>query len=136
MNDQSDASPSPDPTRSAPVLTWLEQHRGRTTAVVDGLAWGVALVYSTWLRYEFTFAPVDAGDLALLALFAAAVQVGLGRLQGLYTGRWRFGSFEEVAALVVTVGVTTALTFVVNLVFGPISCPAERSWPPVWSPSW
>ncbi len=61
---------------------------------------------------------MDASDLALLALFAAAVQVGLGRLQGLYTGRWRFGSFEEVAALVVTVGVTTVLTFVVNLAFG------------------
>ncbi|MET0159993.1 MAG: nucleoside-diphosphate sugar epimerase/dehydratase, partial [Acidimicrobiales bacterium] len=88
------------------------------------LVWPLALAYSCWLRYEFTLAPVNGLDLAFLALFAAGVQVGLGRWQGLYTGRWRFGSFEEVANLFGTVGITTVVVFVVNLIPDPRLVPS------------
>jgi len=113
-----------EPTPWARVLAWLEAHRGRVTALLDALAWAVALAYSSWLRYEFTFSKVDVADLALLALFAGAVQVGLGRWQGLYSGRWRFGSFEEVATLVATVALTTALVSAANLIPDPHLVPS------------
>ena len=86
--------------------------------------WPLALTFSCWLRYEFSFSNVVFTDLALLAVFAAGVQVGLGRWQGLYTGRWRFGSFEEVANLVAAVAITTALVFGINLVPDPHLVPS------------
>ena len=119
-------SPRPAPTteRHQRVLRWAVDHRGAITALTDALVWPLALAYSCWLRYEFTLAPVNGLDLALLALFAAGVQVGLGRWQGLYTGRWRFGSFEEVANLFGTVGITTGVVFVVNLIPDPRLVPS------------
>ncbi len=115
---------STGPTSAHRVLTWAAGHRGRLTALTDALAWPLALTYSTWLRYEFTLSKVDRTDLVVLALLAAVVQVGLGRWQGLYTGRWRFGSFEEVANLVAAVGITTAVVFSVNLVPDPHLVPS------------
>ena len=118
--------PGPSPTigRRQRVLQWAEAHRGPLTALTDALVWPLALTFSCWLRYEFSFSHVDGSDLALLAVFAAGVQVGLGRWQGLYTGRWRFGSFEEVANLVAAVAITTALVFVINLVPDPHLVPS------------
>ena len=116
--------PPTEPVRAQHVLRWAAAHRGRLTAVTDALAWPVALSYSCWLRYEFTLSRVNGTHLALLAVLAAAIQVGLGRWQGLYTGRWRFGSFEEVATLFATVGITTAVMFSVNLIPDPHLVPS------------
>ena len=56
--------------------------------------------------------------------------VVVGTLRGLYAGRWGFGSFEEVSALVETVGLATALMLIADLALGrtvPLSVPLIAS---------
>lgn len=92
----------------------LAEHRVAVQIVVDLAAWVVALPLATWLRYEFSLSSVDTDALALLVPFAMAVQLVVGLAAGQYRGRWRYGSFEEVAALVRTVAIVTVLVAVVN----------------------
>src|SRR5262245_22782826 len=106
--------PSERPLFRSRFIERLVPYRHLITAVLDALAWPVALIYSSWLRYEFASSQIRWDDLLLLAAAAAVFQVALGRWQGLYTGRWRFGSFEEVAGLVMSVVGTTVLVFVTN----------------------
>ena len=70
-------------------------------------AWALSLTAATWLRYEFDWSEVNVRGVVLVSLVAAAVQIVAGSLMGLYYGRWRFGSFEEVAALGRTTAVVT-----------------------------
>lgn len=101
-----------------PFLRHLVAHRFALTAMVDGLVWFLALAVSTWLRYETDWTQVSLGGVLALGTVAAAAQVTLGLSQGLYQGRWRFGSFEELAALVGTVLTTAGATAVVNSLGG------------------
>ena len=54
--------PGPSPTigRRQRVLQWAEAHRGPLTALTDALVWPLALTFSCWLRYEFSFSPWTA----------------------------------------------------------------------------
>ncbi len=110
---------------SARLLALLAPRRYLITTIADALVWPIALVYSSWLRYEFASSDIKWDGLLVLAALAAVVQVTLGRWQGLYSGRWRFGSFEEVAALVGTVVVTTVLAFGLNLLPDPHFVPSS-----------
>jgi len=81
-------------------------------AGLDTLAWFIGLWLATFLRYDMAIAAVNNWGVARVALFAGFVQVALGVLAGLYVHRWRYGTFEEIAALArVVVGVTTVVTF-------------------------
>ena len=77
-------------------------------ASFDALMWGAAVVLGTMLRYEFAFAKLEAGPIALVAVVGAATQIGLGRAVGLYIHRWRYATFEEALGLVETVVLVTA----------------------------
>lgn len=92
----------------------LAGHRVAAQIVVDLAVWLVALPLATWLRYEFDLSDVDVRGLLALVPFAMAVQLVVGLAAGQYRGRWRYGSFEEVAALVRTDAVVTVLVAVVN----------------------
>jgi FlaA1/EpsC-like NDP-sugar epimerase len=77
----------------------------------DAMAWFAGLWVATFLRYELVVAQVDTLAVARVALVAMVAQVALGTLAGLYVHRWRYGTFEEVAAtLRVVVGVTVLIT--------------------------
>lgn len=83
----------------------LERHRMLFQFTADLIAWSVALYVAMVLRYEFTFDPTDwgsftPGTLAAAVLIAGAVQLASGLAGGLYTGRFRYGSFDEVLHLV------------------------------------
>ncbi len=80
----------------------------------DALAWAAALVLATLLRYDFHLTDANWQGLATAVPLAIALQVAVGFAAGLYTGRWRFGSFDEVFALVRAIGVTTGLVFLIN----------------------
>ncbi len=80
----------------------------------DVLAWAAALVLATLLRYDFNLDQVNWRGLATAVPLAMALQTGVGFAAGLYTGRWRFGSFDEVFALVRAIGFTSGLLFLVN----------------------
>jgi len=100
----------------ARFLHWATVHRHLVQAAIDAVAWAVALVFATVVRWNFQFQYIDVwGLMAIIPL--AVIAVGLG--SGLYLGRWRFGSFDEVAGLARAVGITTAIIFVVDLLVVP-----------------
>lgn len=80
-----------------------------TQAVIDAVAWSLALPLATVLRHEFVLSAVDWKGVSSALLIAIELQVFSGLLVGLYLARWRFGSFEEVGHLV---GAVTAVTLV------------------------
>lgn len=93
---------------SAKVFTRL---RFGVQALFDASAWFIGVFVATYLRYEMDLSKVDLWGVLVVALVAATFQVGLGTLAGLYVHRWRYGSFEEIAALLrVVMGTTVVVT--------------------------
>jgi FlaA1/EpsC-like NDP-sugar epimerase len=82
------------------------------------LALGVALLIATLLRHDGHVNEVDLPGLLLLLAPAALIQSVVGTRFGLYTGRWRYGCFEEVSALARTGALTTALALVLDTILG------------------
>jgi FlaA1/EpsC-like NDP-sugar epimerase len=92
----------------------------------DALAWVVAIVAATLLRYDVAPSGPDWAGVGLVLPIAVGLQVGSGALLGLYRGRYKIASFEELGALVGMVLTTTVGLLVVNLVIGrpvPASIP-------------
>ncbi len=101
--------------RLARLLRLAVRYRPVVQAGMDALAWAVALLFASIVRYDFDVAEVELRGWLTLALVAAVVQFGIGLTCGLYTGRFRFGSFDEVAGLVVATAGVTVVLFSVNL---------------------
>jgi FlaA1/EpsC-like NDP-sugar epimerase len=79
---------------------------------VDMVAWCVALSFATLARLDFEAARVDwRGLLAALPLVMLLHSLS-GGLCGLYVGRWRYGSFDEVTALARSTILAMAALFV------------------------
>ncbi len=97
---------------SGPAWQWAPH------LVVDVMVWVIALLLAVVMRFEFNIAKVSLSG--LLACWAVAViaQAGAGYTFGLYVGRWRYGSFEEVAGLTKAVTVVTITLFVVAAAAG------------------
>jgi FlaA1/EpsC-like NDP-sugar epimerase len=87
-------------------------------AGADGLALTVALIVATLLRHDGHLAQVDVPGLLLLAPPAVLVQALVGVQCGLYTGRWAYGCFDEIAALARTALLTTPLVFILDSLLG------------------
>ncbi len=96
---------------------------------VDALVWLIAIPLTTFLRYDFSFAPVVASGLSLSCGIAVVSQAAAGAASGLYRRRWRYGSFDELLALAATVTSAGAVLTFVSLVAGIESMP--RSVPPL-----
>lgn len=92
----------------------LIRHRFGFQAGVDALSWSVAIVLATLLRYDLAYEDINWARLVLLIPIAVVIHVVVGTAGGLYLGRWRFGSFEEVAALTRCVVVATVSIAFVN----------------------
>src|SRR4051794_40017436 len=97
------------------LVRWGVKHRSRVQAGIDAAAWGLALVFATVVRWNFDFGKIDYAGLVAIIPLAVLAQIVAGLGSGLYTGRWRFGSFEEVAAVARAAATTTALLFAVDL---------------------
>jgi FlaA1/EpsC-like NDP-sugar epimerase len=101
-------------------LSSLARRRTVVCVAVDSLAWAVALAFATWVRYyDLPGSRIRLGGLALTVALAVAFQGVAGTVSGLYLGRWRLGSFDEVAALVRTAVVATVALFLFDLWIGP-----------------
>jgi len=83
--------------------------------MVDSLAWAVGLLMADLFRYDFSRADVSWSGLSAVIPLAALAQVVSGMSAGLYIGRWRFGSFDEVAALVRSTLATSTIVFLADL---------------------
>jgi FlaA1/EpsC-like NDP-sugar epimerase len=96
----------------------LAERRGPVQAAIDILAWAVALPAAMFLRYEFAapseWGPFSFGEVVFGIALVGAIQVVVGATGGLYRGRWRFGSFDEVAHLVGSVFIATVAFSLLN----------------------
>ncbi|HEX2273336.1 MAG TPA: nucleoside-diphosphate sugar epimerase/dehydratase [Acidimicrobiales bacterium] len=99
----------------ARVFRLLEHHRTAIQIALDSLGWTLALVLALLFRFDLRPSAGDFVGLLPIVPLAVLAQVVAGLSAGLYTGRWRFGSFEEVAALVWATLVTTGVVFLANL---------------------
>ena len=117
------AERKPWPRRLASLLG---PRRFAANVLVDLLIWSAAMALASFLRYEFNFKSVYWADLAKILPIVAVVHLVLGTREGLYVGRWSFGSFEEVAALARCVMITGLFVTLIDWParWVPISAPA------------
>lgn len=94
---------------------------------IDALLWYLAVVAAVWARYDFLPELAQVQHAILFATGAAALQLLVGLLSGVYFGRYRAGSFEEAEAI--TAG--TILIGLALLVWALLSVPilVPRSTP-------
>jgi FlaA1/EpsC-like NDP-sugar epimerase len=107
------------------LLGFFGRHRTLVQGMVDGLAWSFALCFATLLRYDFDLAAGSFEGLVGLLPLAVLIQGLAGLTCGLYTGRSRFGSFEEVMSLAKATVLTAAVLWFANLVPEPRLAPAS-----------
>jgi FlaA1/EpsC-like NDP-sugar epimerase len=111
-----------------PLLAALRRRLPLVHYVVDCVVWIVALPLTTFSRYDFTIGELELDATARAWLVAAIGQGIFGLSTGLYTRRWRYGSFDEVAALAATVLMTGFAMSIINVVWfmpgAPRSVPA------------
>ncbi len=105
------------------VRAFLLRRRSLVQCALDCACWAIALELALLLRFDLSPTQADMRGLFTLLPLAWLAQVLAGLAAGLYTGRWRFGSFEEVAGLARAAVMATALLFVANLVVGPLLVP-------------
>jgi dTDP-glucose 4,6-dehydratase len=78
-------------------------------AAWDATAWIVATPVATVLRFDGSPPAIELAQSVVLGILAAFAQVLIGYLLGLYRGRYRFGSFDEVLGVAsITIAVTLA----------------------------
>lgn len=87
---------------------------GPAQIVLDVCAWTVAATLATYLRFGLDIADVDRRGLIKIIPIVAGIQLVSGLSVGLYRSRWRYGSFDEVAALLFTAFVTTGSLYALN----------------------
>jgi FlaA1/EpsC-like NDP-sugar epimerase len=87
------------------------------------VCWVAALWFATLVRFDLDFGRVDFGRLLIAGAVAVLAQVISGLLFGVYRGRWRFGSFDEVAALARSIVLSTVLVLLANVAIRPYLVP-------------
>lgn len=84
-------------------------------AASDALLVCVAIVIATALRYDLAMGDIRLGGVLSILPWAVGAQLLGGLALGLYLGRWRFASFDEVAVLGLSAIFTTTVCVVVDL---------------------
>ncbi len=87
-------------------------------AGTDALALALALLIATLLRHDGDLGHIHFTGVLALSAVAALVHTLAGLRFGLYTGRWSYGCFEEIAALAKTAALTTPIVFVLDTLLG------------------
>ncbi len=96
---------------------------------VDLLAWALGLYLAMVLRFD-SFDPsgwthFHSRRVLFAVLVALALQAGVGLALGLYLGRWRFGTLDEVSHLAASVAITTVGLALVNQLCHPRLMPTS-----------
>lgn len=90
----------------------LARYRCGLLSITDAGAWVMALVVATAARYDLAVAEPAWDHVAWFAAGAAVLQGAIGLATGLYRGKRRIGSFEEVALVAANcASVTLVLLF-------------------------
>ena len=97
------------------VRMLMSDRRGLALGVADCSAWVIALITATYLRFDFQLVVSSWTGFAALLGIAVLAQCSAGASFGLYTGRWRLGSFEDAYAVGLVAGSTALVVTVVDL---------------------
>ncbi|MFI5896632.1 polysaccharide biosynthesis protein [Actinoplanes sp. NPDC051513] len=100
------------------MLLWAALPGRAARAGADALALAIAMLIATLLRHDGHLEYLNFRGLVELAAVAAAVQTLAGIRFGLYTGRWSYGCFEEIAALAKTAAITMPAVFLLDTMLG------------------
>jgi dTDP-glucose 4,6-dehydratase len=102
---------------------------GPLEILLDLTAWVAAAAFAVYMRFDFSF-PVEYRHSLLKFLpIVVTVQILVGLGIGLYRRRWRYGSFDEVAALAATSVITTLCLALVNYLYiTPRLVPMSAVW--------
>jgi FlaA1/EpsC-like NDP-sugar epimerase len=108
--------PIKEPMWHSRIVQWLAHRRGSVQIVLDVAAWGVAVFFATIMRYDFNhLGDLNWGGLLAIGPIAGLSQFVAGLVFGLYLGRWRFGSFDEVLGVARAAALATGILFIANL---------------------
>ena len=115
--------------RADRVAKFISRFSGFFRLVLDLASWSVAAWVAVYLRFDFEIPENFRRNLLKFIPFIGAVQLTIGLGSGLYRRRWRYGSIDEVAALVITSSVTTIVVAVSNnWIFDPRLLPMSAIW--------
>ena len=95
-------------------VAFLVRHRFAVAMVIDSLLITVAVFLAAALRYEFDLAQIDWPATLAFAALGVTLQLLFGGLQRVHSGATRYGSFDEVAGLVVSMSATTVFSALIN----------------------
>ncbi len=112
------------PSRWIRIVYAIWRRRYRWLAVADAIMWVIALPAAAFARQEFAIRSINVDGLVTAVVIAAVVHVVAGILTGLYLGRHRLASFDEVR----WVGIT-ALIPVTVLMLILLATPGENLVP-------
>ncbi len=104
------ASTSPESDRKPRLWLWSQ-------AILDSLAWTVALLLAVLLRYELDIGLINFAGLAALVVVAVATQLIAGWYMALYRGRYTFGSIHEARVLVAVTLIVAVVTSIFLSIF-------------------
>ena len=82
--------------------------------ILDVVAMCSALALAVYLRLDLTLDDEIADGFWRVVPLIAALQVLSGFAYGLYRGKWRYGSYDEVAALCATVATANVALYLLN----------------------
>ena len=104
------------PSITGVVAAAALRNRYRLVGAVDAVLWLIALPAATYARFEFSARAVDVTDLGFAVLLAIGVHLVTGFVTGLYVGRRRVASFEEMGWVATTTAVTEIVLFLALVV--------------------
>ena len=107
--------PKPRSRHVKAMFRFVERHREFFRMTIDVSAWIIGFVLASWLRFDFSLSGWSPDGVVAIFVFAALFQLLIGIFLGLYAGRWRFGSFEEVAAVVRSTGLVGVVVVLLDL---------------------
>jgi FlaA1/EpsC-like NDP-sugar epimerase len=82
--------------------------------LLDIVAWVAAATLAVLLRFDLTLPHASRTGLLKVIPIVAVLQLAGGWAIGLYRRRWRYGSYDEVAALAMTAAITTLGLYLLN----------------------
>ena len=92
---------------------------GVIKVALDVAAWAVALIFAAVVRYRIAGTGMSSMTILRAISVVSIAQVTCGWLFNLYRGGWRYGSFDEVAALTRTVAGATLIGAISELFRSP-----------------
>lgn len=110
------------------VVDWGVRRRYRVRAGVDLVLVAASVGLAVLLRYDFSLSNPHWVRVMLIIPVFCLIQLAIGILSGLYVGRARLGSFDEVAHLANSLVLTTSLVALLNLLVLERLVPASVPW--------